>query len=1101
MDSAADMHVCNHRPSFTDYIDYPTGLAGSTSTGTSPGRGTIQKTLTSEDGSPCSVLTLNNVLYIPQCPVSLVSLGLLNQHSIFYDNSNWRLFLEPTKKIICYVPRVNSNFMLQTIDTLDMRMHLNKIDENTYQEENVAIHQTFIKFKLTTWHARLGHLNIPTCRKYLKTLNITFVDDINQGWFCHACEMGKATKIYNRTPQEKATEIFQKINSDMVGPIKPVGLLEELYFFTFTCDASRYTHVYTGHKKSEWFDHLLTYNNMAQNKSGKAKPISIFRTDFGTELRSHKSDNWFLQQGIIYEPSATYSQEENGVAERMGRTIMDMTRCTVIGGGIPDYLWTEVVLAMVHTKNVRPTNALGGKTPYEVFENKPPKLDHLRVLGSTVYALIHEQERKGMNSKSAKFAPRAQKGILCGYDGNTIYRVFLEKDYKVIRVKDLRIHEDAIDKNETDLPTYDSVMIVEEDENLPKAISNSSRTQPRLNPEVTEASKRGRGRPRKHAHVAQVLALLSNEALTEPEHIFTMVDKDEEDPLILLAKEMEKEGAANLNDLDAFVQSDIAEPQTYHQAMNSSYSNEWSLAMNEEHKSLMENNTWDTVPIETMKLGHIALSGKWVYKLKKDVNGNITRFKARWVVKGYLQQYGVDFDQTFASVVKPMAFRLIFALAAYHDLDIEQLDIVTAFLNGFIDQLIYVHMPKGYDVPGMICKLNKALYGLKQSPRLWYERLSTFLLQKLGLEKLHADHSIFATPQGIKGPIVTSFVDDLNIIGPKGSQMITEVKRQLKLAFKMVDMGPISYYLGLKVERDRVKRIIKLSQPTYIEKVLESFHMQNAKTANTPMREECLFTNESQASDKDIRQYQTIVGSIMFAMIETRPDIAFATSAVSRHSKNPSRTHMEAAKHILRYLSATKDRGITFGGGDLTIQGYSNSDWAGDKEERKSTSGYVFMLNNGPISWCSKRETTVALSSTEAEYMALTLAAKEATWLRLLMTELGLMTIDNESPTVNVLRGEGTIALKGDNQSAIALANNPVLHARTKHIDIQHHFIRNEVLEGRIDLTYVSTEDMIADGLTKPLTHVKFFSFVRQLHMDNNSTTVEPTGKTSTGRT
>ena len=152
------------------------------------------------------------------------------------------------------------------------------------------------------------------------------------------------------------------------------------------------------------------------------------------------------------------------------------------------------------------------------------------------------------------------------------------------------------------------------------------------------------------------------------------------------------------------------------------------------------------------ELGHIALSGKWVYELKKDVNGNITRFKARLVVKGYLQQYGVDFDQNFASVVKPMAFRLIFALAAYHDLDIEQLDIVTAFLNGFIDQLIYVHMPKAYDVPGMICKLNKALYGLKQSPRLWYERLSTFLLRKLGLEKLHADHSIFATPQGIKIP-------------------------------------------------------------------------------------------------------------------------------------------------------------------------------------------------------------------------------------------------------------------------------------------------------------------------------------------------------------
>ena len=433
-----------------------------------------------------------------------------------------------------------------------------------------------------------------------------------------------------------------------------------------------------------------------------------------------------------------------------------------------------------------------------------------------------------------------------------------------------------------------------------------------------------------------------------------------------------------------------------------------------------------------------------------------------------------------------MAFRLLFAIAAHHDLDIEQLDVVTAFLYGVIDQLIYVQMPKGYEKAGMICKLNKALYGLKQSPRLWYERLSEFLLTKLGLSKLHADHSIFSSSAGIRGPIVTSFVDDLNIIGPKGSPMISEVKKQLNIAFKMVDMGPISHYLGLKVERNRDNRTIKLSQSTYIEKVLEKFHMQNAKTTTTPMKEGSLFRNESQASESDIKQYQAIVGSIMFAMIETRPDIAYATSVVSRHAKNPGKSHMEAAKQILRYLSATRDRGITFGGGDLSIQGYSDSDWAGDKEDRKSTSGYVFMLNNGPISWASKRQKTVALSSTEAEYMALTLAAKETIWIRLLMTELGLMQ-DDATPTVNVLEREGAIALKGDNQSAIALANNPVLHSRTKHIDIQHHFIRNEVTEGRIDLTYVSTEHMVADGLTKPLTHVKFFSFIRQLHMNSCS--------------
>ena len=310
--------------------------------------------------------------------------------------------------------------------------------------------------------------------------------------------------------------------------------------------------------------------------------------------------------------------------------------------------------------------------------------------------------------------------------------------------------------------------------------------------------------------------------------------------------------------------------------------------------------------------------------------------------------------------------------------------------------------------------------------------------------------------------------------------MMAEIKTQLRSAFQMVDMGPISYYTDLKIERDRSARTLTLSQPVYIEKILDRFFMRTAKSATTPMREGDLFKNESQATERDIKQYQAMIGSIMFAMIETRPDIAFATSLVSRHAKNPGKQHMEAVKHILRYLQGTKTKGITFGGGDLIIQGYSDSDWAGSKEDRKSTSGYVFMLNGGPISWCSKRQPTVALSSTEAEYMALTVAAKEAIWLRLLMTELG---IQNTAPTINVIKGETAITLKGDNQSSIALANNPVHHARTKHIDIQHHFIRNEVMEGRIDLTYIPTEDMIADGLTKPLSLVKFFRFLRQLNM------------------
>ena len=229
-----------------------------------------------------------------------------------------------------------------------------------------------------------------------------------------------------------------------------------------------------------------------------------------------------------------------------------------------------------------------------------------------------------------------------------------------------------------------------------------------------------------------------------------------------------------------------------------------------------------------------------MYKVKRDVNGKIARFKARWVVKDYLQQFDVDFDQTFATVVKPIAFRVLFAIVVFYDLDIDQMDVKTAFLYSLIDLLIYVEMPRGTETDvnkNMVCKLLKALYGLRQSPRLWYERFSSFLLEKLGLQRIHADHSIFVSKAGINGPVVSTFVDDIKIMGVKGSGMTERVKREFMSAFSMVDTGPISFYLGLKVERDRERKTIKLSQPAYIDKVLQKFHLDQANPTNTPMKE------------------------------------------------------------------------------------------------------------------------------------------------------------------------------------------------------------------------------------------------------------------------
>ena len=296
-----------------------------------------------------------------------------------------------------------------------------------------------------------------------------------------------------------------------------------------------------------------------------------------------------------------------------------------------------------------------------------------------------------------------------------------------------------------------------------------------------------------------LLAKLLNDDWEQEEKIsafLTSIDDDAPNtglnPLHILATSLQKANSTDPGDFAFSTQLDVEKPETYERAMSCSHAQQWAHAIQEEINQPEKKKTWDLVPMSEVKAGHKPHSGKWVFKVTRDVNGDIARFKARWVVRGYLQQYGVDFDQTYASVVKPMAFRVLFAIAAYYDLDIDQMDVKTAFLCGLIDQLVYVQIPKGSESSankGMVCKLLKALYGLKQVPRLWYERLSKFLLEKLGLQRINADHSIFVSTAGINGPIVSIFVDDIKIMGAKGSGVISRVKEELTAAFEMVDIG------------------------------------------------------------------------------------------------------------------------------------------------------------------------------------------------------------------------------------------------------------------------------------------------------------------------
>lgn len=459
----------------TEYRAHTTRIGGSTSHGISPGRGKIRLRLALKDGSEGLILNLSNVFYLPNSPCNLLSLGLLNNSGIYHDNENETLYEIHTRQILAQAQRWRNSYLLKPLNLSDGAVNLLRVDNATYQGPPNILHTASSPasvLPLSVWHKRLGHTNFPSLKTFLRRLSIPFSND-SDGYICDSCQRAKATKVYNRGPQKRVQRPYQLVHTDLVGPIKPIGFAGERYFFTFTDDCTRMTDTYTGSKKSDWLKCLKNYHSLCRTRSREEHPIEGLRSDYGSELQSHNADDWLQREGITFEPSAPYSQEQNGVSERMGRTIMDMTRATILEGNIDDDLWPELVLAMTYIKNSRPTRALENISPYEAQFHKQPDLTHLRIFGSTVYVLLHEEERL---MKSEKWAPRALKGILVGYDGQTIYRVHIREQQKVIRVKDLRIFEDYEAKKFTklpdysdDMPTFQEFLLEDNDEKEPES--------------------------------------------------------------------------------------------------------------------------------------------------------------------------------------------------------------------------------------------------------------------------------------------------------------------------------------------------------------------------------------------------------------------------------------------------------------------------------------------------------------------------------------------------------------------------------------------------------------------------------------------------------
>lgn len=499
--------------------------------------------------------------------------------------------------------------------------------------------------------------------------------------------------------------------------------------------------------------------------------------------------------------------------------------------------------------------------------------------------------------------------------------------------------------------------------------------------------------------------------------------------------------------------------------------------MKKEYDTLQENKTWILVSRPKNKK---VLTNRWVFKAKTNEYGEIEKYKARLVARGHTQEYGIDFEEVFAPVARYETIRTLLAASANEEMHVHQMDVISAYVQGELSDEVYMEQPEMFIEEGheaKVCKLLKPLYGLKQSGREWYKKLDNYIT-KNGGKRTSADPCVYVFGKDDDRVIIIIYVDDL-ILASKELTELEGIKSKMKSTFKMTDLGQISNILGISIQREGATGRMHLSQKKYIEELLEKFNMKIAKTVSTPIDPNLKITKEMSPTTEDEREemknrpYRELIGGLIYLANATRPDIAFAASTLSRFCSDPGRDHWIIAKRILRYLKATSHYGITYGKDGKQLRAYTDSDWAGDLDDRRSCSGNVLMLSTGPISWKSKKQASVALSTMEAEYAALCEVSREIVYIRRLLIHMGFEKYVT-SP----------IDVFCDNQSAIHLSKNAVYHKRSKHIDINFHFTRELVERKEIVIHYLQTELMLSDILTKSLTRYKHDKCVKMLNLN-----------------
>ena len=916
VDSGATQHMTNDKQWFTTSVELnsPRNVeVGDGRTVKATAIGNISLQLCLPDGST-KYCNLKNVLFVPNLAHNLLSVSQTSKvgNVVQFEDSTCRIFKD--NQLVAVADKIGKLYILHCVH--DSVANCSELAENTDEK---------------LWHRRFCHLGINNVRKLVK-------DDLVKGinckvtkndFFCVSCCDGKNHKLPFKETNKKQLEPFDLIHSDLCGGIDPMSLGGGSYFVTFTDDATRYCWVYILKKKCDVFSTFTDWKALVENQYGRN--IKVFRTDNGGEYTSNEFETYLKKEGIVHQKTIPKTPEQNGVAERLNRTLVESVRSMLSDSGLPKTFWAEAVNTAAYVRNRSPTVALNNMTPYEALNGHKPNVKHFKIFGCKCYAHVPKDERSKLDSKS-------KHCIFVGYGSVTKgYRVYDLNGKKVFHCKDVIFHESQV---------------------LSPDCDNSKETNGEFSKKIIEVP-----RSDNDSDVSNDSDLNNDE----------LQDENTDECSVRRSNRL-RQAPDRLGEWVYLCDDNFYEPTTVKEALNGPDAHKWKKAMEAEFESINDNKVWSLVELPGDRK---PITTKWVFKKKLGPDGSVSTFKARLVAQGFSQKLGIDYEETFSPVVRFESVRTVLALAAQNNLEVHQMDVKSAFLNGELNENLYVTQPEGFAISGkenLVCKLHKALYGLKQLPKCWNNQLDQYL-KELNSKQSNSDSCIYTYEHNNKLTVIAVYVDDIIIAG-HSAQYINKIKSELSSRYKMKDLGKMSYFLGVNVVQDADR--IFINQSSYAQSLLKKFGFDNSKPVSTPADiGNVLEKATDQCELFDVDNYQSAVGSLLYLCTKTRPDITFAVCNVSKFCSRPTTKHWSAVKRIFRYLKGTYNFGIVYDKTNVNeCIGFSDADWAGDKTDRKSMSGYCFKIGSGLVSWRSNKQSCIALSTAEAEYVALSAAAQ-----------------------------------------------------------------------------------------------------------------------------